>query len=203
MNKKITSYGFGLFSILVGIYPVIYFFIDRKFGLLGSKAEAVLTSLPWNIGFYAHIIFAGIALLIGWAQFSKSLRTKYLKLHRLVGKTYIFSVLVSGVSGIYVAFYATGGLISTLGFMSLGVIWLYTTLKAYIYIKNGEIKKHQILMIYSFAGCFAAVTLRLWLPILVAIFQDFEAAYKIVAWLCWLPNMLFAFIITKRMHLSY
>ncbi len=45
------------------------------------------------------------------------------------------------------------------------------------------------MMIYSYAACFAAVTLRLWLPMLTALFHDFKTAYRIVAWLCWLPNL--------------
>ncbi|GAB4428835.1 MAG: hypothetical protein OHK0039_47410 [Bacteroidia bacterium] len=44
----------------------------------------------------------------------------------------------------------------------------------------------------SYAACFAAVTLRLWLPILTALLGDFLPAYRIVAWLCWVPNLLVA-----------
>jgi hypothetical protein len=53
-------------------------------------------------------------------------------------------------------------------------------------------------MVYSYAMCFAAVTLRIWLPLLLLIFGDFETSYRIVAWLCWLPNLLFAYIWVKR-----
>jgi len=36
------------------------------------------------------------------------------------------------------------------------------------------------------------VTLRLYLPALVVGGVDFAVAYPIVAWLCWVPNLLFA-----------
>ncbi|MBT8185644.1 MAG: DUF2306 domain-containing protein, partial [Eudoraea sp.] len=61
-----------------------------------------------------------------------------------------------------------------------------------------DIQVHQAFMIYSYAACFAAVTLRFWLPILSYAFGDFVTAYRIVAWLCWVPNMIFAFFWVRR-----
>ncbi|HEY8397883.1 MAG TPA: DUF2306 domain-containing protein [Flavihumibacter sp.] len=72
-----------------------------------------------------------------------------------------------------------------------------STLLAYLRIREGKITQHQRLMIYSYAGCFAAVTLRIWLPLLM-LFLDYLVAYRSVAWLCWVPNMLVAYIIINR-----
>jgi len=69
---------------------------------------------------------------------------------------------------------------------------------AYISIRNKQVEKHQKMMIYSYAACFAAVTLRLWLPLLTAALGDFITAYTIVAWLCWIPNMIVANQIVRR-----
>ena len=52
-------------------------------------------------------------------------------------------------------------------------------------------------MIYSYAACFAAVTLRLWLPLLVFLFGDFIKAYVLVSWLCWVPNIIVAYFIQR------
>jgi hypothetical protein len=57
-------------------------------------------------------------------------------------------------------------------------------------------------MIYSYAACFAAVTLRVWLPFLTLIFGEFVLAYKIVAWLCWVPNMIFAHLWVRKKGLN-
>jgi hypothetical protein len=56
-------------------------------------------------------------------------------------------------------------------------------------------------MIYSYAACLAAVTLRLWLPVLSMTFQHFVTAYTIVAWLCWVPNIIVASIIASRIEI--
>lgn len=106
---------------------------------------------------------------------------------------------MSALCGIYIGYYATGGMIPAVGFISLGIIWFYTTLKAFLEIKEGRIWEHEKMMIYSYAACFAAVTLRLLLPLLIVIFNDFITAYQMVAWLCWVPNLMVAyFIILKK-----
>ncbi|MCP4974706.1 MAG: DUF2306 domain-containing protein, partial [Maribacter sp.] len=121
-----------------------------------------------------------------------------LKVHRNVGKVYIISVLISGLCGIYIALNATGGIIASLGFIGLGIVWLFTTLRAYIAVRNKDLTLHKGYMIYSYAACFAAVTLRIWLPLLNIVFDDFVVAYRIVAWLCWVPNMVFAFFWVRK-----
>ncbi|WP_343523060.1 DUF2306 domain-containing protein [Pedobacter sp.] len=172
--------------------------MDRKFGLLNSKSVELLTNTFWNIGFYTHIIFGGIALLTGWTQFSPKMRNRRMALHRKLGKVYVIAVLLSALAGIYIGFFATGGLISSTGFICLGIIWFYTTLKAYLYIKRGEVEKHQKIMVYSYAACFAAVTLRIWLPILTMLYGNFSKAYLVVAWLSWVPNLLVAYLLTRK-----
>ncbi|GLU51317.1 DUF2306 domain-containing protein [Dyadobacter frigoris] len=188
---------FAVLAILVGLYPVIYFLIDRKFGLLASKSNDLLVSFPWNVAFYTHIILAGIALFIGWVQFSSQLRGRNIFLHRAMGKIYVIAVLVSSVASVYIGFFATGGILNSTGFISLGIIWFSTTLLAYVSIRKGQIAKHQRLMIFSYAACFAGVTLRIELPLL-QIFTDASTAYAIVAWLCWIPNLIVAYLIAKR-----
>lgn len=197
MIRKIMRVVFALLAIAIGLYPIIYFTTDRKFGLLSTKTNELLADVSWNTGFYAHIIGGGLALLIGWIQFRASVRNKYLTLHRGIGKVYVLLSLISAVAGIYIGFYATGGVISSLGFISLGLIWFFTTLEAYRAIRKRRLDRHRTMMTYSYAACFAAVTLRIWLPLLTALFGDFIVAYQTVAWLCWVPNLIVARILLR------
>lgn len=201
-RNKIAWVVFAFLAIGVGLYPLLYLIASEPFGLLLGKATELLESQLWNIGFYGHISLGGLALLIGWTQFSKKIRTRNLKLHKNLGKIYVFSVLISGVCAVYIGFYATGGWIASLGFISLGVIWLFTTLKAFFAIRAKDLGLHQGMMIYSYAACFAAVTLRIWLPLLTMAFGEFLIAYKIVAWLCWVPNMIFAYFWVRKKGIS-
>lgn len=197
-TNRFAWIAFAVMAIAIGLYPLLYFILDREFGLLASKSDALLSNVLWNIGFYGHILFGGLALLVGWIQFNKNFRNANLKRHRIIGKIYMIAALISGTCGIYIGFYATGGIITSVGFISLGVVWLFTTIKAYLAIRSKDIQLHQGFMIYSYAACFAAVTLRIWLPMLTFVFGDFTIAYRIVAWLCWVPNIIFAFFWVRR-----
>ncbi len=117
----------GFLAVGVGLYPFAYFLVDRHFGLLSSKTEALLADLAWNVAFYAHIGPGGVALLIGWMQFHRGLRANRPEWHRRVGWAYATLVLVSGLAGLYLALYATGGWVSGLGFGCLAAFWLFTT----------------------------------------------------------------------------
>lgn len=202
VRNKIAWFIFAFLAIGVGLYPVVYWIVSEPFGLLQSKTAELLSNQLWNIAFYGHISFGGLALLTGWSQFSKKIRKRNLKLHRNLGKIYVLTALISGLCAIYIGFFATGGMVSALGFLSLGVLWLYTTLRAYKAIRVKDLQLHQGMMIYSYAACFAAVTLRIWLPLLTIAFGEFLVAYKIVAWLCWVPNMIFAYFWVRRKGLT-
>ena len=200
MTKKALWVLFGFLSVSIGLYPGLYFILDRRFSLLATKSEALLADTLWNTGFYIHIVFGGLALLTGWVQFSRRLRRTHLSLHRNLGKMYVAAALPGGLAGIGIGTQATGGWATALGFMSLGVVWVSTTFSAYRHIRAGRVTAHQKMMTYSYAACFGAVMLRLWMPLLMMTFGDFIEAYRVVAWLCWAPNMGVAWWINGRIQ---
>ena len=73
-----------------------------------------------------------------------------------------------------------------------------TTLAAVMQIRKGNIPKHERFMTYSYACTFAAVTLRLWFPLLKMATGDAESSYIAVAWLCWVPNLFVAYYINRK-----
>jgi uncharacterized membrane protein len=203
MNSSLKTYlVWPLILVLalgVGLYPLAYVWGDMSGGLLSSKSASLLQNSFWNLGFYLHIFLGGLALLIGWSQFVKKLRPipsnklgiKYRRIHRTVGYVYAVSVLLSGVAGLYISYYATGPWHTKLGFFLLAVMWLWTTTMAIKAIRNKKITNHQYWMMRSYALTFAGVTLRLWMPFFGAVLGwSFLDGYKVVAWLCWLPNLL-------------
>lgn len=200
MIQRILFVLLAVLATIVGIYPGIYFIIDRRFGLLNSKTEELLASNLWNINFYTHIVLGGIAILIGWTQFVGRWRRNSPKIHRQIGKVYVVAVLLSALSGLYIGFFATGGIIPASGFITMAIFWFYSTLSAFIHIKNGRVPAHQKMMVYSYATCLAALTLRVYLPLLQIGLGNFETAYKLVAWLCWVPNVIVAYIFMNKFY---
>jgi uncharacterized membrane protein len=186
---------FIFFALAVGCYPLIYGFVDmHNKGLLQSKSAELLHNPLWKSFFFFHISFGGLALLTGWYQFIQKRRQRYLNLHRWLGRFYVIAVLISGTAGLYIAFYATGGLISILGFGLLALCWLFSDVMGYVAIRKLDVLSHKKWMIRNYALTFAAVTLRVWLPLMMLPFFHiaFLDAYHVVAWLCWVPNLIAA-----------
>lgn len=199
---KILWVLFALNASTIGLYPFIYVTNDVEFGLFNAKSINLINSSLWSFAFYTHVLGGGLALFVGWTQFVKQWRRNHILLHRNLGRLYIYMVMLSGIAGVYMAFYASGGLISQLGFLCLGIGWLWTTILAYRAIRQQKVNDHFRWMTYSYALCYAAVTLRVYLPILEVIFNDFYTAYKMVAWLAWVPNLIVAYFLIKWQRVS-
>jgi hypothetical protein len=114
-----------------------------------------------------------------------------------MGRFYLLGILLGGGCGLYMATYAYAGIITSLGFASLAILWLTTGFLAYRTIRAGDVDAHRRWMIRNFALTFAAVTLRLELGFLAMLF-GFEMGYQMIAWLCWIPNLLVAEAIIRR-----
>jgi hypothetical protein len=152
-----------------------------------------------NILLHAHLLWR-TALLVGWLQFNRRLREGYLAIHRAIGKIYVFSVWLSALGVGYIGFFAEGGIIAFLGFMTGGLIWSYTTTQGYLTIRQGKVWEHQKFMMYSYAASIGAVTLRIWLPLLASTTHDFTLSYQIVSWLAWVPNLVVAYFLINRLQ---
>ncbi len=145
------------------------------------------------VGITTHILASALALVLGPFQFNTRLRARRPALHRWMGRIYLgVAVLVGGIAGLYMSYYAFGGLLAKSGFAALALGWLYTGAMAYVAARARDFNAHRRWMIRNFALTFAAVTLRLYLPP-VFIFQlPFEQAYALIAWVCWVPNLVVA-----------
>jgi uncharacterized membrane protein len=145
------------------------------------------------VGIYAHISAGAIALLLGPFQFLTRLRQRWPGLHRGIGRVYLgVGVLIGGSAGLYMSQYAFGGPIARIGFALLAVLWLFSGWKALAAIRRGDIVRHREWMVRNFSLTFAGVMLRLWLIGSFIAQIRFEESYHYIAWLCWVPNLIFA-----------
>jgi uncharacterized membrane protein len=178
-------------SFGVAIYAVVGYGVMPLGALVHPDMKAGFVAHP--VAVYVHVFAAMAALLLGPCQFSARLRRTHIHIHRWAGRVYLsVGVLAGGLSGLYISQFAFGGPLARLGFASLSVCWLYSGARAFLAIRRGAIDEHRKWMVRNFALAFAAVTLRLYVPAAVAAGIDFAAAYAVIAWLCWLPNLLLA-----------
>lgn len=185
-------FGYGLLcalSLLVAAYAVVAYGFFPLGVRVHPQMRAVFETYP--LGILSHVFASALALALGPLQFSARLRARWPQVHRWSGRLYLgVGVLVGGVAGLFMAWHAYGGLVSQLGFAALAIAWLYTGARAYVAIRARDIAAHRRWMLRNFALTFAAVTLRLYLPVAFATPIGFDAGYPVIAWLCWVPNLL-------------
>ncbi|GAB5428535.1 MAG: DUF2306 domain-containing protein [Devosia indica] len=149
------------------------------------------------IAFFAHVILAPVALALVPFQLWQGLRDRRPLVHRLMGRAYGMAVVISGASGLWLAVATEAGPVAAFGFGLLAVLWLGTTLTGIRLAMSGDRIAHRRWMIRSIALTLAAVTLRIQIPVGMILEIPFDTAYPVIAWLCWVPNLIAAELILR------
>jgi uncharacterized membrane protein len=167
-----------------------YIPVKYDVAFLNIKQEAI-RHIHYRIAFFSHVYSSILVLILGFSQFSKFLRNKLPKIHKMLGKLYIGLVLfVASPSGLVMAVYANGGISSKISFSVQAILWFTFTYIAFTFAKKLEWKKHRNFMMRSYALTFSAISLRLFKWIIVGSFQlPPMETYKIVSWLGWIVNL--------------
>lgn len=177
-------------SIILFAITAEYLSFKSNVNFLNVKQDIVFDPI-WRPTFYLHVISGMAVILIGPFQFLKKFRNKNIGLHKTLGKIYTYGVLgIAAPTGLIMAFYAEGGLSSTIAFLVMSALWFLTTTVAIIKIKKKDLIGHQKWMMRSFALSFAAVTLRLLVPTFSLFTDNFEFIIVSTAWWSWLLNLL-------------
>ena len=87
--------------------------------------------------------------------------------------------------------------VTEVGSMAAALGWL-ATCAAWFRIRGGDVAGHRAWMTRSFLLAMAAVTLRLYLPVAGLLGIPFESSYPVIAWMCWVPNLLVAEVLVRR-----
>src|SRR5690554_4910602 len=197
MWRIMTILAIGISGYVLVEYLIIG---ANKAPLIAGKLEEISLNLRYYVTLYIHILSSTVALIIGPFTLSRKFREKNIRRHRKLGKVYALGILFGGLSGFVLAFDATGGWPSMLGFGMLSVLWLTSIIIALWNIKRKRVDNHQQWMIRNYALTFAAVTLRLWI-ILMLVFlggEYFPIGYPIIAWLSWVPNLVVAELYIRK-----
>ena len=209
MQKTIS--GFYLFFKIVLILIFGYFFwlmlrltleyipAQSDVSFLMIKQTEVNTHTEYLYFFYAHVYTSIFVLFSGFIAVFVKPKAAFRNLHKFFGKIYvILLLLIAAPSGIYMGFYANGGILAKISFVILGILWWFTTYKAYLEIRKKNVLNHKKWMYRSYALAVSAITLRLWKVVLVYFFQPNPMdVYEVIAWLGWVPNLILTEILIK------
>lgn len=171
--------------------PYLSFTYDVDFLLTKQK---IIHLRHWRYAFNFHILFSIFSLIAGLTQFSNYILTKYKKLHRVMGYMYVIDVIcIAGPSGLVMAFYANGTIVSKTSFVLLSVLWIGFTSMAIIKAFKKDFLEHEKWMIRSYSLTLSAISLRLMAIIFPKIVHlDAHTEYAVLAWLSWTINLLIA-----------
>lgn len=157
--------------------------------MIDPGLKSVITRFP--VRALIHMLIAPIALFIGPLQFLPGLRARHPRLHRYSGRVYVAACLIAGVAGLFTALHASGGPLAGIGFATLALLWIVTTAWAWRAAVIRNIGLHRLLMRFSYAMTFGAVTLRLQIPIGFALgYPDYSAMSVWLAYTSWVPNLI-------------
>lgn len=192
----------ALLALLVGLVSLRFLSVPLTgtWPRLDPDIRQAIASIP--VSALLHLVVAPLALIVGPVQFLPRLRERHRGLHRTLGKIYVAACVAAGIGGLVMAFHASGGVIAGVGFGLLAVCWIGTTLGAWVAAMRRRIALHQLLMRFSYAMTFGAVTLRLQIPIGIA-FLGFHSYSEMSVWLAytsWIPNVLVVAIYSLLRH---
>lgn len=190
------------YPYLVPPFPTNIDFLQSKQRVLDKALElrigdTVFLAIPYMWAFYTHITSSVLVLAVGVGQFSRRLMFGYPRVHRLLGKIYVFVLLgAAAPSGLVMAFFGNGGVPAQYGFVLQALAWWFVTFMAYRTIRRGKLREHGEWMLRSYALSFSAISLRA-ASYLIFWFRDYHGwrypdHYILLAWLSWLVNLMIA-----------
>lgn len=194
MEKGLARFGlYAMTFLAVGIAVQAMRYEAVPFNIfigVDNDIRGVIKHVP--VQALTHMLIGPIALLTGPWQFFTNLRTKYPLLHRWNGRIYVAACMISGTGALLTAPFASGGTVASIGFTLLALSWLASTFAGWRLAVARNFASHRICMRFSYALTFAAVTLRLQIPVGL-IFLGFTSYRELSVWLaytCWIPNVI-------------
>ena len=206
----------AFFAFGIAGYAIVSYLTGNPLeaGFLQGKAhyQKFVPTSHWTTALVIHVGGGSLALVVGGLQWLLT-RWKwkayppawYRPAHVVLGLAYLASILVGAAAGLVLVPHAMGGAIAAWGFGVLDGLWILSTLVAatlgWRLRTRPEFRvAHHQWMIRSFALTCAAITLRLWLPLGMLAGLDFLTAYVVIAWLCWVPNLVVAEVLASKVR---
>ena len=120
-----------------------------------------IKSFRWYL--LPHGLAGACAILLGPLQFSDRLRQRFTKMHRVIGRIYVFGALICAPLGTYIQFYEErmGGPRSfSIAALTDATLLMGITAIAFGFILKGKVQQHRQWMTRSFAVALVFVEVR-------------------------------------------
>jgi uncharacterized membrane protein YozB (DUF420 family) len=178
-----------LLGVALSLNSLKYLNFDPTYGFLRLKQSAVATG--WYLpAYYSHVVISAVILLIGFFQVS-NIGRKWVRLHRFLGRAYVFGILLlAAPGGLVMSLFINRGPWVLTSFLLQVTLWFLFTSIALNRILQRDVTAHREWMWRSFALACAAITLRIYIYIF-SFSTDLSqpGAYAMIAWASWVGNL--------------
>jgi len=172
--KHLLFAALGLMTLFV-IYNNERFIVDHSDPLWTYYS-------PVRVLLFAHALAGAVALCLGATQFSSRLRRGHVRLHRILGRSYVTAVAISAPLGIWVTI-LRNELPLRIAVITQAFLWFLTTAVAFYCIRHRNFEQHRQWMIRSYAITLIFLTDRVLDAIPRVTDLDSDASPNIV-WMC-------------------
>ena len=178
----------NLGSVLTGILLLSFslYFIIKAFHFFEFTPEVLgkYFTIRWILA--GHILGGAIALLIGPLQLWKPFRQKNWKLHRILGRVYVYAIFAGSGCALYLASTAAFKVnwMYAYSLQVLAAVWLASTIIALIKARTKQFQLHEEWMMRSYLStvAFVAQSFLITLPFLPGDYAEHSAS---VIWSSW------------------
>jgi hypothetical protein len=201
-TRLLLLFGLLLGACAIAVNSLVYFQGDEIPPFVVEKLPLPLEGI-WLAALKVHVVAASFCLpaciLLQW----KGLMRRAPRVHRWVGRTTGVAVLFAlAPSGIYLALFAKGGGLGTLGFLASGAITVVAMVQAIRSARARRFTAHRHAALHVIAQLSVAVSSRALLLLLEATGLDPDPAYLIALWLPVLGSAAFVelTLVQRRNH---
>jgi len=168
------------------VFFVIFFAVTafvtymKNAQIFDSSSQIARHFAPGTLFLLPHAIFAGLALIMGAFQFSNRLRSRHLRVHRVMGYIYVLSVMIGAPIAIPLAARVdTPSLAAASAVQAFG--WMFCTGVALYCIRTGNVQQHRRWMIRGYPFAMVFTVARILIPIPPILRSGF-VGIEIVVW---------------------
>lgn len=168
----------------------IYFFVTSVPNYFHYDAAHYEYYWPKRWWLIAHIGGGTLALSTGLFQFSSTIRQRFVKTHRWMGRLYLIGVLVASIGAAYMGMFVSPLKAFGISLEFLALAWVVTSGMAYIAVMRRQFAAHREWMIRSYVVTFGFVLFRLGTRNHVFGSLGRQMEVVILAWACWAVPLL-------------
>ncbi|MCX8561980.1 DUF2306 domain-containing protein [Mycolicibacterium mucogenicum] len=136
------------------------------------------TRVPATFGLHypllvAHVLLGSVVMVCALVQLWPGSR-RHLVLHRRVGTVYTASAIPAALCAIVIGAATPFGPVLAASNVTLGVLWLWTTVAGFAATRQRRVGAHRRWMLYSVTLALSVITNRIWAPALDSLLEPWR-----------------------------